>query len=209
MSPAREPVFNAPWPVVALVASLLGLFVVQLLLPPELVYPRFGFSPAGLAAGDYAPLVTALFVHGGWGHVLMNSAGALAFGTPLARFFGTRPAGAGAYFVFFLLCGALSSLGYAWVHPGTTTLLVGASGAVSGLMGAASRLIAGRGRIGPMLSAPVIGMGAAWVIVNLLVGLLGVAPGMGDAAIAWEAHLFGYAAGLLLIGPAGWALRRA
>jgi membrane associated rhomboid family serine protease len=60
-----------------------------------------------------------------------------------------------------------------------------------------------------MLSAPVIGMGAAWVIVNLLVGVLGVAPGMGDAQVAWEAHLFGYAAGLLLIGPAGWALRRA
>jgi membrane associated rhomboid family serine protease len=45
-------------------------------------------------------------------------------------------------------------------------------------------------------------MAAAWIIVNLLMALTGLAPGTGGAAIAWEAHLFGYAAGLVLIGPA-------
>lgn len=208
MSGAREPVFNAPWPVTALVGLLLGLYLFQLTLPEAFVYGRLGFSAAGLAAGERAPLVTALFVHGGWAHVLLNAAGALAFGAPISRFLGARLAGALAYLGFFLVCGVLASLGYALVNPGETAVLVGASGAVSGLMGAASRLIAGRGQLGPMRSAPVIGMGAAWVIVNLLVGLLGVAPGMGDAQVAWEAHLFGYAAGLLLIGPLAWVMRR-
>lgn len=201
--------FNAPWPATAVAVALLACFVVQLWLPENFVYGRLGFSAAGLAAGERAPLVTALFVHGGWAHVLLNAVGALAFGTPVARFFGRGLAGALAYFAFFLVCGVLASLGYAFVNPGERAILVGASGAVSGLMGAASRLIAGHGSLGPMLSSPVIGMGAAWVIVNLLVGVLGIVPGMGDAQVAWEAHLFGYAAGLLLIGPAGWALRRA
>jgi len=44
--------------------------------------------------------------------------------------------------------------------------------------------------------------------VNLLIAVFGFAPGMEAVAVAWEAHLFGYAAGLLLIGPVFWALGR-
>ncbi len=43
---------------------------------------------------------------------------------------------------------------------------------------------------------------AAWIAVNVVFGLAGIAPGMGVVRIAWEAHIFGYFAGLLLIGPA-------
>jgi membrane associated rhomboid family serine protease len=45
-------------------------------------------------------------------------------------------------------------------------------------------------------------------VVNLLVAVLGFAPGMGDAPVAWEAHLFGFAAGALLAGPFAWLARR-
>jgi membrane associated rhomboid family serine protease len=81
--------------------------------------------------------------------------------------------------------------------------VVGASGAVCGLMAAVARLIGGRGRLGRIVSSPVIGMGGALLVVNLLVGVLGGAwvPGTGGAAVAWEAHLAGFAAGLLLVGP--------
>lgn len=209
MSAEREPVFNAPWPVMVLVGAILGAFALQSLAPLEATAGRFGFSPARFAAGERAGLVTALFVHGGWAHALMNAAGLLAFGAPVARLFGPRAAGVLAFFAFYLVCGAFSSWTYALLHPGLETILVGASGAVSGLMGAASRLIAGRGRLGPFFSTPVIGMGVAWVAINLLVAVVGFAPGAGDAAVAWEAHLTGYAAGLLLVGPLAWALRRA
>ena len=87
--------------------------------------------------------------------------------------------------------------------------MVGASGAASGLMGAAARLIGGHGRPGPMFSQAVTGMGMAWIIVNVIMAFSGglLIPGAGDAAVAWEAHLAGFAAGVLLIRPFGWLAR--
>ncbi len=47
----------------------------------------------------------------------------------------------------------------------------------------------------------MVAMGAAWLVVNIVLGLIGFAPGMGVVQIAWQAHVAGYAAGGLLIGP--------
>jgi membrane associated rhomboid family serine protease len=209
--PTREPVFNAPWPALALVAVIVLGYAVQSLLPQEPVLEAYAFAPAALGQGRWWTLVTALFLHGNWPHALTNAAFALAFATPVARFFGTRLGGAALFFGFYLLCGVLSNLGYTAVHLGSSAALVGASGALSGLMGAAARLIAGEGRVGRVFSPIVIGMGAAWLIVNLLIGALGGAlvPGAGGAGIAWEAHLAGFVAGVVLIGPFAWAARRA
>lgn len=208
--PVREPVFNAPWPALLLTAVILGGYALQSRFPLEAVVGAFAFSPAALEAGRWGTLLSALFLHGSWAHAVMNGAFALAFGTPVARFFGTKASGALAFYAFYLACGAASSLGYAVVHPGSPGWLVGASGAVSGLMGAAARLIAGRGQLGGMFSSVVLGMGAAWVIVNLLIGVLGsgFVPGSGGAAIAWEAHVAGFVAGVLLSGPFAWMARR-
>ncbi len=103
--------------------------------------------------------------------------------------------------------GVLSSLGFAALHPDAAVLLVGASGAVSGLMGAASRLIDRRaaalnGGLAPFRNRTLIAMAAAWIVVNALAALVGFGVLTGDQPIAWEAHLFGYAAGLLLVAPA-------
>lgn len=209
MNPQREPIFNAPWPAVVVVAAIVGGYALQSLMPQETVLMRYGFSPAAFDMGARETLITALFLHGGWAHALLNGSFALAFAPPVSRRFGSRAAGVAGFFVFYLMCGALGNLGYALVNPGSTGVLVGASGAVAGLMGAASRMMAGRGgELGPMLSRPVISMALAWVVVNMIVALVGFAPGLGDASIAWEAHLAGYAAGLLLIGPAAALFRR-
>lgn len=204
--PDREPVFNAPWPALALVAVIIGGYAVQSRFPINDVAAQFAFSPHALTEGRWDTLVTALFLHGGWGHAFLNAAFALAFATPVARFFGERLGGAAVFFAFYLVCGVLSNLGFAAVHLGSVEPLVGASGAISGLMGAASRLIAGRGKVGPIFSSAVLGMGGAWVVVNLLIGALGsqLTPGADGAAVAWEAHLAGFLAGVLLIGPFGW-----
>jgi len=201
--PAREPVFNAPAAALALVALIVGGYALQTRFPLEDVVEACAVSSATLAQGRWLTLISSLFVHGGWGHALMNAAFALAFATPVARFFGERLRGVAVFFVFYLLCGALSSLGYAALHPGDANPLVGASGAVSGLMGAAARLIDGRGRVGRILSSAVLGMGGAWLVVNLLVGALGsgFTPGAAGATVAWQAHLAGFLAGVLLIGP--------
>lgn len=200
MNRPREPIFNAPWPPLLISAVIVGLYALQSTAPLGAVVDRFGFSPAALAAGEWARLVTALFVHGTWTHALLNGAFALAFGAPVARFLGASPSGVIGFFVFYFGCGVLASLGHAAVHPGDATPLVGASGAVSGLMGAAARLIATRGeRLGGLTSPPVISMSVALLIVNMLLAVFG-APGSGGMPIAWEAHLFGFAAGLFGIG---------
>ncbi len=91
----------------------------------------------------------------------------------MARLFGRRAAGVFAFFLFYLLCGALSCLGFAAVHPDGSAPLIGASGAVSGLMGAASRLLdRPEGGLSPFTGSRVVSMAAAWITINVVVGLV-------------------------------------
>ncbi|MEK7430795.1 MAG: rhomboid family intramembrane serine protease [Pseudomonadota bacterium] len=207
MNEKREPIFNAPWPaVVATLVIVVGYFF-QTFLPQDWLLKNYAFSSAALDAGRWPTLFTAIFLHGSWAHALMNAGAALAFGTPVARYFGASLKGALVFLVFYLLCGGLASLGYGLSNPGGTALMVGASGAVAGLVGAAARLMAGQGEPGKYLSPPVISMTVGWIVVNLLLALVGFAPGLGNAGVAWEAHIFGYLAGLVLIDLFGWVAR--
>lgn len=208
--PAPEPIVNAPWPVVVLTLGIVAAYLVQSRFPLPLVSEAFAFSPALMLQGHPERLISSLFVHGNWAHALMNAAFILAFGAPVARFFGPRLGGVIAFFLFYLACGVLACLGFAAVHWGQDAALIGASGAASGLMGAAARLIGGHGHPGQMFSKAVTGMGAAWIIVNLIMAVTGGAliPGAGEAGVGWEAHLAGFAAGVLLIGPFGWLAAR-
>lgn len=196
-----EPFLNAPWPVLILCGLIVGGYALQTTQPAEPLFLRYGFSTAALSQGRWETLVSALFLHGSWIHAVMNAAFALAFGAPLSRFFGTSLGGALIFLGFYLACGALSSLGYAALANDAGALLVGASGAVSGLMGATSRLMAGRGRLGPIRSPIVLSMAGSWLVVNLILAVLGHAPGLGDTPVAWQAHLVGFLAGLFLVGP--------
>ncbi|OJU12925.1 MAG: hypothetical protein BGN86_02455 [Caulobacterales bacterium 68-7] len=197
--PLREPVFNAPWTAVLMAAVLILCFLGQGGLSESQFYD-WTLRPTAVLAGDPTGLFTSMFLHGGWAHVLMNAAFCLAFGAPVARLLGTDARGASATFGLYIVCGLLAGAGYVALHTSSDAPVVGASGAVAGLMGAASRLIATPGQVGPLRSRPVISMALAWLVVNLLVAVFGF-PGSGGAAIAWEAHLAGYVAGLLLIGP--------
>ena len=198
--PAAEPLFNAPAAVLVVVASIVLPYLLQSLSPdPDAVISALGLVPLQVAQGRVWSLFTVMVVHASWAHALLNALGALAFGTPVARGFGRGQAW--RFFTFYLVCGLLSSFGYVLLHWGRNDVLVGASGAISGLMGATSRLLDRRGALAPFRSRTVIGMAAAWGFINLLMALRWIDAGSGGAPIAWEAHLFGYAAGLLLIGP--------
>ena len=206
----HQPAIRAPWPVLVIVAAIMGGYGVQSALgDPVAIDAAMGFSARGLASGHWSGLVTALFVHAGWTHAILNALAALAFGAPVARLLGSTARSVIAFFGFYLVCGVIGSLGYAVLAPGSGAVLIGASGAISGLMGAASRLLdrPGRlggieaGRIAPLGSRSVLGMGAAWIAVNLLLARFGFGVEAVGAPVAWQAHLFGYAAGLLLIQP--------
>jgi membrane associated rhomboid family serine protease len=193
--------FNAPWTIVALPILLIALYAAQSTLMSDAALKPLALTPAALAAGRWQTLLTSLFLHGSWVHVLMNSVAVVAFGPPAARLFGTGLRGSLVFFGFYLVCGVIAGLGFVVADLKDVTPAVGASGAISGLLGAASRLIQGRGRVGPLFGSTVLGMAAAWAIVNVVLGVTGLTPGAGDVPVAWQAHLAGYAAGVLLIGP--------
>jgi membrane associated rhomboid family serine protease len=204
---AYEPAINAPWIVAALIGVLIGAHALRMVAGGDA--DQFALTSSDLAAGRFGGLVTYQFVHGSWAHVLMNSAFVLAFGAPVARFLGGGVRGTVAFVGFFLVCGAVAAVAYsasgalqalAGVAPGPWAL-VGASGAASGLMGAAARLIEGRGRLGPIFGRTVVGMSLSWIAVNLVLGVSGLTPGAAGAPVAWQAHIFGYFCGLFVIGP--------
>jgi membrane associated rhomboid family serine protease len=199
--PERERMFNAPWTVVALPALLIALYAVQSATFSEAQEAHWALTSTALAAGRWQVLLTSLFLHASWPHVLLNSIAILAFGPPAARLMGTDLRGASVFYGFYLTCGVLAALGFLAVDVHQADPVVGASGAASGLLGAASRLIEGRGRIGPMFGPTVLGMAAAWTIANVILGVTGLTPGAAGMQVAWQAHLAGYLAGVLLIGP--------
>jgi membrane associated rhomboid family serine protease len=222
----REPIFNVPRVVVVLLGAFAVVHLVRYLLPEEQtawLTVALAFIPArltGLASelpgGDIAGVtqfVTHLFVHGDLTHLVINSAWLLAFGSSVAR-----RTGAARFLVFFILCGIAGALVYVAFSRNALSMMVGASGAISGLMGAAFRFLfqalrdgdteglAGERRHSPLMSLGatltdrrVMLAVAGWTLINLLMawGASGLLDG---ANIAWEAHLGGFYMGLLTFG---------
>ena len=158
---------------------------------------------------DHPPMV-ALMIRAGTALAGENPLGVRLLG-PVASFAGSLALVPAARDLLGLSLGRawVSSGGYVLLHWGSGVALVGASGAISGLMGATSRLLDRRSALAPFASRTVIAMAGAWVFINLLMAMGWIDVGAGGAPIAWEAHLIGYAAGLLLIGPASRGLERA
>ena len=163
-------------------------------------------------------LLTHAFLHAGWTHVIVNAVWLLAFGGVVAR----RIGGA-RLLVLFCVAAIGGALAHFAVYTSDFMPMMGASGAISGLMGAASRFIfqpsgpvLGGIRLGPkadgmkgegallslkeMLRNPAslrfIGL---WMLFNLLVGVLGSSSLADGGNIAWIAHLGGFVTGLLIV----------
>lgn len=210
---AREPVFNIPLVVLAIALTCVAIHLVRLYvltLDEDIgLILRAAFIPirySGLYELDIYAFTTPFtyaFLHGGVGHLAINMVWLFAFGSPLA----TR-LGAGRFLLFWAVTAlAAAALHYA-LHPLDQAPLIGASGAISGMMGAAARFGFRVGRmdgrpcfIGPPLpmseifrSRGVIVFLGIWMAVNVVTGLAGVGAGE-SASIAWEAHIGGFVAG--------------
>lgn len=211
----REPIFNAPAVVVAVLGAFLAVHLVRSVVSQwtnERLLQLLAFDPARMAASQF---VTHVFMHGDLTHLLINSAWFLAFATPVARRVGTV-----RFLAFFFLCGvggALLYLAFSY-QEFNPARMIGASGAISGLMGASLRFLFGplsrndvEALAGDGERAPLLGLAAslsdrrilfaiaAWTLLN--VGLAWAAPYVpGEHNIAWEAHLGGFFMGLLTFG---------
>ncbi len=206
----RERFFNLP-PIVTWAAiGLLALYFVFIILPPDVQRQMiwdFAFIPArfGALPPEYADvphssalwgvltMVTHTGLHGGLMHVGFNVAWLMAFGTVVARVGGARG------FVAIYVIGAVAGALLFWaMHPAELIPVVGASGAISALMGAAVRFLYGPG-IARLTDPRVLTFTAIWLAVNLVFGLGGFQIGGQTGQIAWEAHMGGYFAGLFTI----------
>lgn len=196
--PERERIFNVPLLPLLLAASMPALYFFQ--SRAHDYWLGLAFAPVDLSEGRYVGLVSSMFVHGSWPHAAMNAVAALTFGTPIARLF-RGGVGVGVFLSLYIVSGVVATLGYGLLHWGSVDPLVGASGAVFGLIGAATRLLGGGGRVLPLASRAVLTTAFAWMAVNAVLGLIGFAPGTEGARIAWEAHAFGFVFGILAIGP--------
>lgn len=213
----REPVFNIPAVVIVLIALCAALHLIRLYLLTEeqdfALLLRTAFFPVRYSAAFDVDLyaltspATYAFLHGGFAHLIINMIWLAAFGSPLANRFGALR------FLLFWLFTALAAAGLHYmVYPLEQAPLVGASGAVSGMMGAAARYgfrtdrMAGK----PIFSGPRLSVAralvlrnvviflAVWMAVNLVSGLGLLTPGM-ENPIAWEAHIGGFVAGFLCV----------
>jgi membrane associated rhomboid family serine protease len=207
---------RAPGAILAIAGGIVALHALRVAL--QIGADPFAFAASDLWRGRAYTLLAHMLVHANWAHVVTNAVFILAFGAPVGRLLGQDVRGAILVSTFFVVCGVMAALGFAGLdlafppggQRGVEDSMIGASGAAAGLMGAASRLMGrtpraagapGRPRLGPMLSRSSMGLAASWVVVNLVVGLTGLAPGVEGAGIAWQAHLVGFAVGLILIGP--------
>ena len=157
-------------------------------------------------------LLTYAFLHGSWTHVLLNTIWLVAFGPPVARRFGTM-----RFLVFMAVAAVLSAVAHWASAPMDFSPLIGASGSVSGLMGAATRFVfqpgAALGSSRPHRRAEDVPAAtlrqvlteprariflALWLATDFVFGAFAQPLGLSDMPVAWVAHLGGFAAGLIL-----------
>jgi len=195
----------------ALIGVNVAVFLYQASLGPavtEFVY-AYGVIPFRyLQVFPRHPLemltpLTAMFLHGGWMHLLGNMLYLYIFGDNVEDMLGS-----GRYLLFYLLCGAVSFGAQILVQTHSMIPNVGASGAIAGVLGA-YMLLFPRARVVtllplfilfPVVEIPALFFLGIWFLMQFFSGA--AALGRSDAlsgGIAWWAHIGGFLAGMLLL----------
>jgi len=223
----REPILTLPGALTAYVLLLAAIHL-RVLLPPELenwTVDAFGFIPKrydstllainfpGGAGAKVWTFVTYSLLHANLSHIGFNVLWLLPFGSALAR-----RLGATRFFVFMAVTAAAGALAHLITHEHAVAPMIGASASVSGTMAAAIRfafvqgsfLSFSRGDADAAARVPalsltralrnprVLGFLAVWFGVNIIFGLGSIAIGADGASVAWQAHIGGFLAGLVL-----------
>lgn len=223
----RQPIFNLPLPVLVLCGLLLAIQAASDLVlnedGREALFAWFAFIPYrvidanGLGGGIW-PIIwtpfTHAFLHAGWEHVGFNVVWLAAFGTPVAQRYGSV-----RMLVLFLVGAALGAVAFAATTLPQVQVLVGASGGIAALTGAATRFIfqppvvvvdektgerhfVGRrlATLGEFFRNPTARFFAlTWIVLNGIVPLIPIFTGSTDFQVAWQAHIAGFVGGLLLV----------
>ncbi|MBN1895183.1 rhomboid family intramembrane serine protease [bacterium] len=203
---------------VLLICANVAVFVYQMVLGPavEAFVYRFGMIPweithfrefPGLDAAyrsdipNLFTLLTSMFLHGGFAHLIGNMLYLWIFGDNVEAL-----TGHGRFLVFYLCCGLAAAFSQILIHPQSNVPMIGASGAISGVLGAYFIRFPGA-RVHILiwifffirvLRVPAVLVLGFWFFMQISSGLgtLGAGPGGG---VAWFAHIGGFVAGVLLV----------
>lgn len=198
----REPAINLPPATLWLTLAIIAVFALQNILEgpawtrlmSTLAFISIDFWPAGsdLPALSRLPsLVTYAFLHGDFMHILLNLGFLLAFGSFVERLIGAVP-----FLAIFVVTAAVGALAEFWFRGPETLVLIGASGAVYGMTGAALRFMFASG-IADLRRRALI-FTAVFMGLNLAFGLSGLGDFLAGAAIGWKAHAAGFLTGAAL-----------
>ena len=194
----------------ALIALNVAAFFLELSQPSERALQSFitawGVVPREYSSGhDIAPLIplpfwstliTSMFLHGGWMHLGGNMLYLWIFGDNLNKVMGQV-----RYFLFYILCGLAAGLAHIAFNSGSGVPSVGASGAISGVLGGYMVLFP-RNRVrvmmrGGITAVPAYVMLGLWILIQIVSGAMD--QGGEGGGVAFMAHIGGFAAGLVLV----------
>lgn len=219
-----NPTTTKPYVTVGIMVACVLVFVVQHLVLSETGAKQaayaFGMVPAVLTGQEelppelhvipaWATVISSMFMHGGFWHLAGNMLYLWIFGNNIEDAMGH-----GRFLVFYLLCGAAAVFAQVMPNPGSIIPMVGASGAISGVLGA-YMLLYPRARVllGLPLGFVLLQLGrfpaiwvlAAWFLMQLVMGginsWMAAAREVGETqgGIAFGAHIGGFIAGLMLV----------
>jgi len=146
----------------------------------------------------WSTLITSMFLHGGWMHLGGNMLYLWIFGDNLERVMG-----AARYAAFYLVCGIAAGLAHILFAGGSAVPSVGASGAISGVLGG-YLLLFPQNRVkvltrGGVASVPAIVVLGMWIVIQLVSQLGSIANTSQGGGVAYMAHIGGFVAGMALV----------
>lgn len=212
----RQPALNIPNSILAVLAACFIIHFAQgyILNEEDNLYVLFygAFIPARygetLNWEAYTSAVTYSLLHGSIGHLLNNSVWLVAFGSPVAKAMSNT-----RFALFWIACSMIAALFHYAADPSSVAPMIGASGAVAGMMGAAARSgfrlradaeDGGNAIILPPIrrllrSRSVLMFLGLYILINVGIGVFGATEGSPVANIAWQAHIGGLVAGFVLL----------
>jgi len=212
MIPIRDTIPSSRIPLVTylLIAANLGVFFYEISLgenlPPFL--ERYALIPARFLGGGHLSFrelltpVSAMFLHGGWMHVLGNMLYLYIFGDNVEDTLGH-----GRYLLFYLACGVASFAVQIGFQPASAVPNVGASGAIAGVLGAYFFLFP-RARVVTLLplfiflttiEIPAVVFLGLWFLLQFLSGTVSLGRAAATGGVAWWAHVGGFVAGVVFL----------
>jgi membrane associated rhomboid family serine protease len=176
-------------------------FVYQFGAIPATVFGNAALPPEVAVIPPFVSLITSMFLHGGWMHLIGNMLYLWIFGNNVEDAMGHIK-----FVIFYITCGIVAVYSHGITDPNSTVPMVGASGAISGVLGAYVLLfphaqvlvLIPLGVFTRMMYVPAAVVLGLWFLMQVLSG--GMSLGRSGGGVAFFAHVGGFLAGMVLIG---------